>query len=680
MATARTLDDLFSGLAHYWPGYQPRAEQVAMAEAVARTAARGGTLLAEAGTGVGKSLAYLLPALLLAQEQGRVLIATSHKPLQDQLANKELPLIHDFARSLGLRPPRWATLKGIANYLCLAAQDEEAVASQLVGFDPALSRFLRWQEEDAGLHWNGDWEELPLVIPSDLRARLSTSSDECLGNRCPHYAPCYALNTRRAAATADIVITNHALLAIDIRSGGRLLPGPFDLIIIDEGHLWEESLTRALGAEIGSRALNRLLAAEQLRGLDSELRDRAAAAYSQLDMELGRLLRAANEGKVLLTDPLLAGRKLAGLLLKLADLVRPRSLKRAAWMSVVDVAALPDAALGDVLADRWGTDDSEDDDLAVIDQLSDAEAAAARTAARLESAAARLGLICALERKDHVYYAEQPPGGNDYALHAAPISVADKVSDWWDEQTVVITSATLSDGESFDFFSQRLGIYRPQRVQLASPFDYAKRTRLLLWPVEAQAEASAAYFDQLAERIALLASQAQGRLLALFTSYRAMDAVHLRLLQGPQLAGTPLLRQGDAPQLQLTQQFQGMARATLLGTRSWWQGVDLPGLRVVTMDKLPFPQIGDPLVAARMSALEAEGYSSFGSYTLPSALITFRQGLGRLMRREQDRGLVVCFDSRIQAKSYGPRFQAALPPAMPLTNDPAAAIEWLKRG
>lgn len=682
------LDELYAALARRMDDYRPRDGQRAMSEAVAHTIERGGTLLVEAGTGVGKSLAYLLPALLAVQEGKRVLIATSHKPLQDQLDGKELPLVFELARQLKWQKPKWVTLKGIANYLCLEAQDEESgVGANGVrpglafGMDKPMRQFVAWQD-DGGVNWDGDWESAPTFVTPEMRNRLSSSSEECLSNRCPHFAPCYALNKRRAAKQADIVITNHALLALDLRTSGHVLPGPFDLYIIDEGHLWEESVTRALGAEINHTAIERLLQGEQVRRLDAEIRDRAAAAFSRLDDAVNRLLRPANdtsEGKALLKGELLAGRKLAGTLAGMAQQIRPRDAKRSAFIAATDLAGLTDAQIGAALADMFGGDElyAEADDDEVYNELSDAEAAAVRAARRLESAALRLSFICAVERNDYVYYAEQTENG--YLLNALPITVADKIADWWEQHTSVVTSATLSDGESFDFFAARLGIYRPRTLMVASPFDYKRRTRFLNWPVGGHDEAGAKYYDQLAERIALLTSYAEGRVLALFTSHRALDAVHLRLMQRLQIGSALLMRQGEATQLQLVRRFQATDRALLLGTRSWWQGVDLPGLRLVIMDKLPFPQIGDPLVAARMAALEVEGLSSFGSYTLPSALLTFRQGLGRLMRREDDWGVVVSLDERIAAKSYGPRFVHALPDGMKLVSDPAAAIEWLRR-
>ncbi len=675
------LDELYATLARRWPNYRARDGQRAMSEAVAHTVERGGTLLVEAGTGVGKSLAYLLPALLAVQHGQRTLIATSHKPLQDQLDSKDLPLVYQMAKQLGWQLPKWVTLKGIANYLCLEAQDEELQHGQLLGLDKPMRQFVAWQD-DGGVNWDGDWESAPSFVSAEMRNRLSSSSDECLRERCPHFAPCYALNKRRAAASADIVITNHALLALDLRSGGHVLPGPFDAYIIDEGHLWEESVTRALGAEISSTAISRLLGGEQVRRLDGELRDRAAAAFARLDAGVSLILRGANdaaEGKALLTGPLVAGRKLAGMLAKMAEQIRPRAAKRAAFVAAVDLSGLSDTATADALADMFGGDDPDaamDDDEG-YSQLSDAEAAAVRAAKRLESAATRLSFIAAMGRNEYVYYAEQVEGG--YTLNAMPVSIADKIADWWEQRACIVTSATLSDGESFDFFAARLGIYRPHTLIVASPFDYKKRTRFLNWPVGGQEEAGAKYYDLLAERIALLAGYADGRALALFTSHRALDGVHKRLLQRMTVGGPTLMRQGEATQLQLVQRFQAAERALLLGTRSWWQGVDLPGLRMVIMDKLPFPQLGDPLVAARMAALEADGYSSFGSYTLPSALISFRQGLGRLMRREEDWGMVVSLDERIANKSYGPRFINALPGGMKPIIDPAIAVEWLRR-
>jgi ATP-dependent DNA helicase DinG len=245
----------------------------------------------------------------------------------------------------------------------------------------------------------------------------------------------------------------------------------------------------------------------------------------------------------------------------------------------------------------------------------------------------------------------------------------------------VLTSATLSDGHSFDFFTERLGLGRIRSLAVPSPFDYANRTRLVLTPVAGQDNPGPDYYERLSVQIATLMDAAGGKALVLFTSHRALDEVWARLASGLRMAGWRLARQGASTQNLLLQDLRRADeddRAAVFATRSWWQGVDLPGLRLVVMDKLPFPQIGDPLVAARMSHLEANGGSSFQGYMLPQALIAFRQGFGRLMRTERDFGAVAVCDERLVARTYGARFLAALPPGIETLRSADALRVWVR--
>jgi ATP-dependent DNA helicase DinG len=325
-----------------------------------------------------------------------------------------------------------------------------------------------------------------------------------------------------------------------------------------------------------------------------------------------------------------------------------------------------------------------DADQADLDAMSEHEAALTRLSRRVAGLANRVR-TCAMGGDPLlVYFVEQSGGvGADlgYTMYAQPVEVGPFLADWWEEQSTILTSATLSDGRNFDFFAGRLGMERPRALAVASPFDYATRTRLVLTPVAGQEAADADYYNRLTWQIAKLMDAAGGKALILFTSHRALDEVWGRLGSGLRMAGWRLARQGDTTQALLLQTLREAGedeRAAVFATRSWWQGVDLPGMRLVVMDKLPFPQLGDPLIAARLSQIDAQGGSSFQQYMLPQALIAFRQGFGRLMRTERDFGAVAVCDERLHNRRYGKQFLAALPEGLETLNSADELRAWIR--
>jgi ATP-dependent DNA helicase DinG len=691
---------LLDRLAEIWPGYAPRSGQRQMARAVAHAIDSGLTLMVEAGTGVGKSLAYLIPAALSALEDDkRTLIATSHKHLQDQLSEKDLPRVDALMRALGYPGVAWTTLKGLPNYLCRVAAEAELRREDP---HPLMDRVAGWIAEPAGHH--GEFDELPFAMPADLRARLSTEAEECPHERCPRYHSCFAMAALKRARAAPIVITNHALLALHVASGARMLPGAYDSVVVDEAHAFEDAATRAFGFECASFALRRLLYQEITgRMADRALLREAQAALARLDLEVAALLgavdspappgaaaeseappdgvgsagshidveaapgpalQAGGQPRAPLTRPLEAGLTLAGLLERLAaDLDPDRRILHDSYPLERSPFELTDDAL---------------------QELSEAEAAMLRASKRAASLADRLRTICSVDDGLLVYYVEQAGAGGrglpDYTLLALPLDVGPFLEAWWEEQATVLTSATLSDGQSFTFFSERLGLARPRKLLTPSPFDYPRRTRLVLTPVPGEEKADAGYYTRLADQMARLMDAAGGKCLLLFTSHRALDAVWKRLAI-MRIAGWKLYRQGEASQAQLMAALRGAGpedRLAMFASRSWWQGVDLPGMRLVIMDKLPFPQLGDPLVAARSAQIDRLEGHAFRLYLLPLALITFRQGFGRLMRTESDFGAVAVCDARLVRRQYGPRFLEALPEDIPVLGSSDELRAWVR--
>jgi ATP-dependent DNA helicase DinG len=648
---------LLEKLADHLPDYRLRPGQQQMATATAAAISEQKSLLVEGGTGVGKSMAYLIPSMLAVSETGaRVLIATSHKPLQDQIARKDLPVVAKLMRKQGYRPFKWVTLKGLSNYLCWNSAEEEQ--GKLV-VDPVAAKVLRFAAT-SGKEFNGDFEDIPFNVPPDTRSLLSATSEDCLGKRCPQFSRCYAYKVREEAEEADVVVTNHSLLTLDIQSEGAIIPGVFAFYVIDEGHNFEDNATKANGLTVTLGGCRRFLnnefvknatksnsaRLETARGNLERLQQSIALLWAEKQSEQGgfRAQISEDENKRLLKTELIAGRELAENIKELVALVR------------------------------------------AIPPKNDEEGARAqRTVKQGLALAERLGKISAMSDLNLVYYAERTYYGQSnegeqrrradtpaaYILNAMPVDVSGYLEKWFDDNPVIITSATLSDGQSFEFFKRRLGIRQAETLIVPSPFDYPERVRLFLprsSPNQTNGGAGNTSLATLTDQItALLNTVPDGRVLVLFTSHMALDYVWRRV-SNPDVSrlknDRPLFRQGESQMQRIIGEFQDTLNGVIFGTRSWWQGVDLPGMRMVILDKLPFPQLNDPIVKARNEEIDGRGGSSFNEFMLPMAIITFRQGAGRLMRQEDDRGVIVVCDDRIVRQRYGQRFLKSLPPGI----------------
>ncbi len=602
-----------SALSSALPGFRVRPEQVALADAVAVCFSGDGHLIAEAGTGVGKSLAYLVPAAFAGRT---VVVSTYTKSLQDQLRASDVPL----ARLATGEPIVAAVVKGRANYLCRAQM--ESVESRIELWDvDHWSRLRPWTLETRG----GDRDELDHVPPPTLWRELAVGADRCRGRRCLHLERCFAERARAAAGEADVVLVNHALYMADLglraASDGALAVLPdHDLVVFDEAHMLEDVAAEWLGVRLSSATLARY-ARDVERALQGSQHDVPESQLRSLQLHAERLFGALPGGsRVRLREPHL------------------RALPR-------DAADGMRAALADVASALRGSGEEAE--------------ALARYADRQAFA------IEAVLEPDHeqtVVWSERRDQGM-VELRTAPIDVAPQLRELLFDRVegAVLVSATLALGDGFGHVRRRLGLDSARELRLGTPFDVLANVRLYI-PDEVPPPGS----PEVAGEIERLVLAADGRALCLFTSYRQLESVY-DLLAGR--LPFRLLRQGEAPRERLLEWFREDVSSVLLATASFWQGVDVPGeaLSLVVIDRLPFAPPDEPLISARSEAAERNGRSGFELVQLPRAALLLKQGFGRLLRSETDRGVVAILDRRLVEKSYGRFLRAALPDVERLT-------------
>ncbi|MFN2451919.1 MAG: helicase C-terminal domain-containing protein [Candidatus Dormibacteria bacterium] len=652
-------------------GYEVRSGQQQMALAVAQTIDRSGRLLVEAGTGIGKSLAYLLPLSLHAQAPGaRAVVATATIPLQEQLVDVEFPRVAAWLD----HPPRVALLKGRQHYLSLRRWSRflGRPDTGAHGVDLDRVRFklkvLTWLAETS----TGDRAELRLGAAEEPLWRLvESAADDCLGAGCANWgnAGCYMTRARAAAAEADLVVTNHALLLADSERHGQLV-GPHSVLVIDEAHRLEESATRQWGVRLTAADVQAVL--ERLPELEREAP--ASLAVARVHDGSGRLFGAL---KGFLTEHYgtdQPGNASLGLPeeLRAADSFRPVLRDAGALVSAVQRAAAELRALGsDEPAAPAGPERPE--------QLRDELELAALA---LEGIGASLERTLLAPRAGHVRWvalrAEQAE------LHEAPVEVGDRLREavLRRPDAAVLTSATLSVGGSFDYVRHRLGLGgEGEELVVASPFDFLGQA-LTVVPEGIPRHDDPDYDAALQSLVADLGRRLGGRTLVLFTGYGPLRRLHAPLKRRLEPQGIAVLGQGlDGTRRQLLASFLANRRTVLLGTATFWEGIDVPGdaLSCVVIAKLPFPVPTDPLVQARTAGLG----DPFRDHALPVAALRLRQGFGRLIRREGDRGAVVLCDPRIATHEYGPAFLAALPPARvarPALSGAARVVEDFVQG
>jgi len=627
------------------PYYEDRAEQRAMSAAVARALEDARPLIVEAGTGTGKTLAYLIPAL---QSGKRVVVSTGTRALQDQIARHDLPLL----RTILQRPFAAVVLKGVGNYVCRRKLAEAATR----GID--VSALVDWSEHtETGDRAEVEW----LAEGAPVWTDVTTTPDARIGPRCPYFERCFITQARRAADKAELILVNHHLYFADraLRAaypGARVLP-EHDAVIFDEAHQLEDVATEHFGAKISTHKLGVLvrdahLALSRMPLWTGRAADDTIHAVERAGLALFAHVRSAligpnGDDRVPLPEGLF-----------------DHPERQTAWFkldSALEELARAAEAEGEPPPDEEPSEDAG------------ARASLASLARRARELRDDLATIAEQRHKSHVYWGEAKPGHT--ALTASPIEVAELVRRHITTSgpVPIFTSATLAAAGDFSYQRTRLGLDDADELMVPSPFDYAQQAMLYV-PRDLPLPGEEAYSAAAAARTLELLAITQGRAFLLFTSHRALREAAARLKDLPY----PRLVQGDAPRATLVDRFRATPNAVLLGTGSFWEGVDVPGdaLSLVVIDKLPFAPHTDPLVAARMQARAEANEDPFQTVQLPAAALALKQGFGRLIRRRDDRGIVAILDSRVVTKTYGRVFLETLPPGLPRTSILEQVRRW----
>ena len=616
------LAEIFGGdgaLAEVIEGYLPRGAQIEMAEQIAAAINDQRNLIAEAGTGTGKTFAYLIPAIL---SRKKVIVSTGTKNLQDQLFNKDIPVIR---KALARTPFKASLLKGRANYLCTYRLDQ--ALNSAFGYSQedaaALAKIKAW-----GRHTKtGDVSEVADVQDGDpVWFHATSTTDNCLGQDCPDYADCFLVKARKQAQESDVVVVNHHLLCADwsIRETGfgELLPDA-EVVIIDEAHQLADTASNFLGVTISGKQL-------------ADLADDALAEYFTDAKDMPDLRTACEDLQHEVKDMRLA----FGL-----------ELRRGDWCDI----------------------DSNPKIAAALDSL---QKQLARLTAQLERASVRSkGLESCFDRaealdaqletlikdNDGQWIKWYETYSKSFTLSRTPLDIAKEFRGFMarHKATWVFTSATLSVANNFAHFSRSLGLNGATSQSWESPFDYPKQA-LFYHPKGLPQPSDPEFTDKIVDFVLPVLEASRGRAFFLFTSHRALQRA-AQLLEGK--IDHPLLVQGSRSKGALLDQFKELGNAVLLATASFWEGVDVRGdaLSCVIIDKLPFASPGDPVLKARMSAMEKQGRNPFFEHQLPSAIIMLRQGVGRLIRDVNDRGVLMVCDPRLLKRSYGQMFLDSVP-------------------
>ena len=624
-------------LARELPAYRLRAEQLAMAEAVAGAIGEGGQLVAEAGTGTGKTFAYLVPALLSG---GKVIVSTGTKTLQDQLFSRDLPLVRDALKV----PVTVALLKGRSNYVCHYHLERSRLQDSFAS--RADVRYLKRIESFARNSESGDKAELADVPDNaGIWSQVTSTRENCLGGECPNYAECFVMKARRDALAADVVVINHHLFFADVvlkdEGLADLLPR-CNTVILDEAHQLPDTATLFFGEEVTAGQLGELARDAEVEGL------RSARDYAPLPDAAQALAQVLRRVKLATGDT--PGKQ-----------PQAEALRRPDFVAALDALS---TAL-DELSTELGRQAERSDELA-------------HCAQRATEAAGRLSRWREHDDPEWIRWLDVTPNG--WQLHASPLSVAgifarqiaDSARSW------IFTSATLAVKGDFTLYRRELGLSDASTGYWDSPFDYAHQALLYL-PRELPPPNSFEHTDAVVAAGLPVLKASRGRAFLLFTTLRALGRARETLAAALARNGLdyPLLVQGEGSRSELLSRFRLLGNAVLLGSQSFWEGVDVQGeaLSVVVIDKLPFAPPDDPLLAARLEQIEREGGNPFLDYQLPQAAISLKQGAGRLIRSETDRGVLMICDRRVMDKAYGRKILDALPP-MRRTRELADVVEF----
>ncbi|GCE11481.1 helicase C-terminal domain-containing protein [Tengunoibacter tsumagoiensis] len=643
---SKVVSDLRQGgvLSESLPGYEERPAQVEMASLISRAITESTPAIIEAGTGTGKSLAYLVPIV----RSGEVaIVSTANKALQEQLFYKDIPFVQRY-----IKPFEAALVKGVNNYVCLDRVESERTGMQFFTKNRDFNRLLE-MTLDPDSKFNGDFETLGFQLPNDIRSRVATDSDQCAWNKCAYFEDCYVHKMRERAERAQVIVVNHTLLLLDAALGGFLLPER-DLIVLDEAHHLEEEATRSFTISVAPAQIQTLLAQRMLKDhtllhLQDETMRTAMLMWSRLE----QITNFGFKGRANLEAPMEEGLRLATVISDLADSLRKQRPK------TLDEKEAP-----------------------LYDKL----------LKRTQNLAENIRTIFSVSAPDKfVYYIERIEGsaskGFVLQASAAPLDVTSWLKEkLFDKCNVISTSATLATigpnpvkphekGPNFAYFRKRIGLdpqERPDVLEHILPlaFDYEQNSLLYLprhLPPPTFGEGADDYMLDIAREMYKLVKISRGRAFLLFSSKRMMDRAYE--LMSPHLP-YPLLKQGDMTRLELTKRFRQEEGAVLFGLKSFWEGVDIAGdaLSLVVIDKLPFDPPDDPVHEARVAQMKAAGENWFGTYVLPQAVLRLKQGIGRLLRTREDRGVMAILDTRLHTKGYGRQVLDAMPPARRTSN------------
>ncbi|HAS6600831.1 ATP-dependent DNA helicase [Vibrio parahaemolyticus] len=618
------------------PGFQARQPQIDMAEAVSSAIKEQSQLVVEAGTGTGKTFAYLVPALLSGK---KVIISTGSKNLQEQLYHRDLPLM---VNALGFYG-QVALLKGRSNYLCLERLSRQMVESHTNESDPTLLTQLvkvrSWSSETKTGDL-GDCEDLPedsMIIPT-----ITSTNDNCLGKECPSYTDCFVLKARKRAMDSDIVVVNHHLfladLAIKETGFGELIPEA-DVFIFDEAHQLPDIASEYFGQSVSSRQIHDL-------AKDIEIAYRTEAKDMRQLQKVGdKLLQSAMDMRIVLGEPGFRG--------NWREAMQSESIKR----ELVRLTDSLDLAI-DVLKLALGRS-----------QLLDT------AFERANLIKGRIERVCDVDITGYSYWYDTSP--RHFTLHITPLSVADKFHEQIEikQGAWIFTSATLAVSGDFKHFTDRLGLKPKQQFSLPSPFDYEKQARLCV-PRYLPEPNSPGLADKLVRMLAPVIEENDGRCFFLCTSHSMMRELGEKFRE---VLDLPVLMQGEMSKQKTLAEFMELGNALLVATGAFWEGIDVRGdaLSCVIIDKLPFTAPDDPLLKARIEDCRLRGGEPFTEVQIPDAVITLKQGVGRLIRDQKDHGALIICDNRLVTRDYGGTFLGSLPP-IPRTRDLERIKAFLK--
>ncbi len=603
-------------------GYQPRQEQILMASAIAEAIENADTLIVEAGTGTGKTFAYLVPALLSKQ---KTIISTGTKHLQDQLFEKDIPLLIQILKF----PISTALLKGRSNYLCLYRTKTLRTRGRFENKRQVeqFFRIERFAQQDS----IGDITQLSGITESDLWPQVTSTTENCLHNECPDFEECFVFKARKKAMDADLVVINHHLLCADLalkqEGFGELLPEA-EIIIIDEAHQLAETAGLFFSIHLSTKQLhdwvddlNKSIAVE---ASDFSEHDVTADALFKALVELRKALPAYNQRYALadfaennaITD---LYQEVYDILKHLHDICEPLKIRAQSFAKLLE---------------------------------------------RLEEYINTWKILLLAEKTEHSANAINwlETFTHTITFHSTPLDISEQFrkNSGLLQASWIFTSATLAVKDDFNYFARPLGLDSKKSLKLESPFDYP-RTSLLYHPDHLPLPNDPRFLPEMIETIIPILETTKGRAFILFTSYRALNEAKM-LLQSR--VDFPLFVQGDLPKMALIEKFKESGNGILLGTMSFWEGVDVKGdaLSCVIIEKFPFASPADPIEQAKMALIKEQGYDPFNTYQLPKAIIALKQGVGRLIRDHDDYGVLVIADTRLSKSRYGKRFLESLPP------------------